>query len=99
MQFCSGCDNLLYPRENKNERTLLMACRNCDNQEEAISMRVFKHDVFTAQEDHTSRNVILSDDPTYPRIEKECPACGYHEAVYFQSRAKSADTTMKVIIG
>ena len=40
--------------------------------------------------------VDLSSDPTYPRTKKDCPECGYHEAVFFQSRAKRADTSMKV---
>lgn len=38
-------NNLLYPREDKINKVLLYACRNCDFQEETRNPCVFKHDL------------------------------------------------------
>jgi DNA-directed RNA polymerase II subunit RPB9 len=36
---------MLYPKEDKQNRTLLFACRNCDHQEEASNSCVYRHDI------------------------------------------------------
>ena len=46
--------------------------------------------------DQTLVKVDLSHDPTYPRSKNPCPKCGHEESVFFQSRSKAKDTTMKV---
>ncbi|KAL3226626.1 hypothetical protein MRX96_024827 [Rhipicephalus microplus] len=35
IKFCQECNNMLYPKEDKENRVLLYACRNCDYQQEA----------------------------------------------------------------
>lgn len=33
IKFCQECNNMLYPKEDKENRRLLFACRNCDFQQ------------------------------------------------------------------
>ncbi|KAL1059696.1 hypothetical protein V6Z11_1Z015700 [Gossypium hirsutum] len=35
MKFCRECNNILYPKEDREQKILLYACRNCDHQEVA----------------------------------------------------------------
>lgn len=49
-----------------------------------------------SQREQVTAKTDLSTDPTYPRAKRPCPKCGYPEAVFFQSRAKRADTSMKL---
>jgi DNA-directed RNA polymerase subunit M/transcription elongation factor TFIIS len=30
--FCGGSNNILYPKEDRDQKALLFACRNCDHQ-------------------------------------------------------------------
>ena len=30
IKFCQECNNMLYPKEDKENKVLLYACRNCD---------------------------------------------------------------------
>ncbi|RVW39915.1 DNA-directed RNA polymerases II, IV and V subunit 9A [Vitis vinifera] len=32
MKFCRECNNILYPKEDREQKILLYACRNCDHQ-------------------------------------------------------------------
>ncbi|RCV25790.1 hypothetical protein SETIT_5G194100v2 [Setaria italica] len=32
MKFCRECNNILYPKEDRENKVLLYACRNCDHQ-------------------------------------------------------------------
>ncbi|KAG6582179.1 DNA-directed RNA polymerases II, IV and V subunit 9A, partial [Cucurbita argyrosperma subsp. argyrosperma] len=32
MKFCRECNDILYPKEDRDEKILLYACRNCDHQ-------------------------------------------------------------------
>ena len=38
-------NNMLYPKENKETRTLMMACRNCVNEETADDSCVYRHEI------------------------------------------------------
>lgn len=35
IHFCEECNNMLYPKEDKENKVLLYACRNCTFQAEA----------------------------------------------------------------
>uniref|UniRef100_A0A804JSK4 TFIIS-type domain-containing protein n=1 Tax=Musa acuminata subsp. malaccensis TaxID=214687 RepID=A0A804JSK4_MUSAM len=35
MKFCRECNNILYPKEDREQKVLLYACRNCDHQDVA----------------------------------------------------------------
>ena len=87
---------VLYPREDKINKTLVFACRNCDHQQDATVSIVYRHVITHTQMEQTMASVDLSGDPTYPRSEKECPACGHNECIFFQSRSKGKDATMKL---
>ncbi|KAK2156476.1 hypothetical protein LSH36_212g00050 [Paralvinella palmiformis] len=49
IKFCQECNNMLYPKEDKENTRLLYACRNCDYQQEAenpcIYVNKIQHDV------------------------------------------------------
>eukprot|EP01104_Vermistella_antarctica_P007335 TRINITY_DN1814_c0_g2_i1.p1 TRINITY_DN1814_c0_g2~~TRINITY_DN1814_c0_g2_i1.p1 ORF type:complete len:107 (+),score=4.96 TRINITY_DN1814_c0_g2_i1:208-528(+) len=86
MKFCSECNNLLYPKELKEEKTLTYACRNCNHIEPATDNRVYHNQVSKSNE----KTEVVHDvaaDPTLPRTKaKECPECGNREAVFFQAK-------------
>ncbi|KAJ3315245.1 DNA-directed RNA polymerase II core subunit rpb9 [Boothiomyces sp. JEL0838] len=94
--FCSECNNMLYPKEDRQNRHLLFACRNCDHQEDATQFTVFKHVITHTPLEQSSAMVDLSGDPTFPRSNKPCPICGHPESIFFQSRSKGKDATMKL---
>ncbi|KAI8910317.1 hypothetical protein EDD86DRAFT_205085, partial [Gorgonomyces haynaldii] len=96
VKFCSECNNMLYPKEDRRNRQLLFACRNCDHQEEADEFVVFKHIITHVPIEQTIVSTDLANDPTYPRSSKPCPRCAYPEAVFFQSRSKGRDANMKL---
>jgi DNA-directed RNA polymerase II subunit RPB9 len=41
-------NNLLYPREDKSNRKLMFACRNCSYQEDAENVCVYRHEIVHA---------------------------------------------------
>jgi DNA-directed RNA polymerase II subunit RPB9 len=43
MNFFLFSNNMLYPRENKEELKLMYACRNCEHQEEADNPCIYKN--------------------------------------------------------
>uniref|UniRef100_A0A8C7J4Y0 RNA polymerase II subunit I n=1 Tax=Oncorhynchus kisutch TaxID=8019 RepID=A0A8C7J4Y0_ONCKI len=61
---------MLYPKEDKENRILLYACRNCDHQQEADNSCI-----------HISHSQIIADvfqDPTLPQTENHpCPKHWY----------------------
>ncbi|KAJ1547549.1 DNA-directed RNA polymerase II subunit RPB9 [Cladochytrium tenue] len=97
-QFCPNCNNMLYPREDRAARRLVFSCRHCGYADDAALENhcVFRHVVTHASMDQTLGRVDLSNDPTYPRVRRQCPNCGFAEAVFFMSKAKSPETTMQL---
>ncbi|GJN05119.1 hypothetical protein PR202_ga22724 [Eleusine coracana subsp. coracana] len=93
MKFCRECNNILYPKEDRENRTLLFACRNCDHQEVSDSNLVYRNVVDHAAGEFTQ--VLYEDvasDPTLPRTKSvRCSACGHGEAVFFQVSQCPAD--------
>lgn len=41
IRFCQECNNMLYPKEDKENKLLLYACRNCDFKTEADSYCIY----------------------------------------------------------
>lgn len=97
IKFCQECNNMLYPREDKDNRVLLYACRNCDYKQVAENSCVYVNRL-THEVDEISR--IVSDvicDPTLPRTkEHPCPICRHPEAVFFQGQSSRAEDTMRL---
>lgn len=86
---------MLYPKEDKQEKKLLFACRNCEHQEDSQSYCIYRHQVMHVTGEETQMVSDVANDPTLPRTRNvACPKCSYQECVYFQSRARRADTTM-----
>ncbi|CAG8524436.1 2902_t:CDS:2 [Acaulospora morrowiae] len=95
-KFCSQCSNLLYPREDKENKRLLYACRNCIYQEETINFCVYRNDVQNAASEKISIIKDLAADPTLARKEKKCSQCGYNIAVFFEAQTRRSDTKMSL---
>ncbi|CAH9066154.1 unnamed protein product [Cuscuta europaea] len=92
MKFCCECNNILYPKEDKDQKILLYACRNCDHQEVAETNCVYRNEVFHSVGEKT---VILHDvtaDPTLPRTKAvTCSECRHGEAVFFQAASRGEE--------
>uniref|UniRef100_A0A6M2E4E0 DNA-directed RNA polymerase subunit n=1 Tax=Amblyomma tuberculatum TaxID=48802 RepID=A0A6M2E4E0_9ACAR len=97
IKFCQECNNMLYPKEDKENRVLLYACRNCDYQQEADNNCIYVNKI-THEVDELTQ--IVSDvvhDPTLPRTEDHtCPKCGHREAVFFQAQSRRAEDEMRL---
>lgn len=50
MKFCSECNNMLYPRENKVLRQLEFFCRRCNYKETSADYIVYRNDIKFSQE-------------------------------------------------
>ncbi|KAI8805320.1 hypothetical protein BJ742DRAFT_681184 [Cladochytrium replicatum] len=89
---------MLYPKERKDERKLYYGCRNCDYEEEASDLNkcVYKQIFTRSALDQTTALVDLAKDPTYPRANVECARCHSQEAIFFQSKNKKGDDSMKL---
>lgn len=47
MNFCSECDNMLYPKEDRKNKVLLLACRNCQWETIADNNCIYTNDLKT----------------------------------------------------
>ncbi|KAI9277862.1 DNA-directed RNA polymerase II subunit RPB9 [Sporodiniella umbellata] len=93
-KYCLDCNNLLYPKEDKINRKLMFACRNCEYEEDAENYCVYRHEIVHAPSEQTMVLHDLGTDPTLPRANLPCPRCGHPEAVFFQSSSKRAEAKM-----
>lgn len=92
IKFCQECNNMLYPKEDKENKILLYACRNCDYQQEADNSCIYVNKITHEVNELTQIVTDVIADPTLPRTEDhECPKCGHREAVFFQSQSSKAD--------
>ncbi|KAH9298770.1 hypothetical protein KI387_030452, partial [Taxus chinensis] len=78
-------NNLLYPKEDKENKVLLYVCRNCNHEEVANNNCVYRKKIHHAANEFT---MVLDDvtlDPTLPRTQSvKCAACNDGEVVFFQ---------------
>merc|ERR1711884_924944 len=89
IRFCQECNNMLYPKEDKQNRVLLYACRNCDFRQIADSSCIYINRITHEINEITNINTDVIQDPTMPRSEDHpCPRCRHREAVFFQSDTK-----------
>ncbi|CAB1420644.1 unnamed protein product [Pleuronectes platessa] len=97
IRFCQECNNMLYPKEDKENRVLLYACRNCDYQQEADNSCIYVNKITHEVDELTQIIADVSQDPTLPRTEDHpCPKCGHKEAVFFQSHSMKAEDAMRL---
>lgn len=97
IKFCQECNNMLYPKEDKENKVLLYACRNCDYKQIADNQCVYVNKI-THEIDELSRIVSeVIHDPTLPRTKDHpCQKCGHKEAVFFQGQSRRSDEDMKL---
>uniref|UniRef100_A0A8I3MHN7 RNA polymerase II subunit I n=2 Tax=Canis lupus familiaris TaxID=9615 RepID=A0A8I3MHN7_CANLF len=94
IRFCQECNNMLYPKEDKENRILLYACRNCDYQQEADNSCIYVNKITHEVDELTQIIADVSQDPTLPRTEDHpCQKCGHKEAVFFQSHSARAEVS------
>ncbi|XP_078155780.1 DNA-directed RNA polymerases II, IV and V subunit 9B-like isoform X2 [Carex rostrata] len=85
-------NNMLYPRENRRNKVLYYACRNCDYQEAADNNCVYRNEVHHTAAEHTQVLLDLMEDPTIPRTKAiKCANCGKSEVAYFQAPARGEE--------
>ncbi|CAI9568375.1 unnamed protein product [Staurois parvus] len=88
---------MLYPKEDKENRILLYACRNCDYQQEADNCCIYVNKITHEVDELTQIIADVSQDPTLPRTEDHpCSKCGHKEAVFFQSHSARAEDAMRL---
>lgn len=92
IKFCQECNNMLYPKEDKESKVLLYACRNCDYQQEADNSCIYVNKITHEVNELTQIVTDVIADPTLPRTDEHfCPKCRHKEAVFFQSQSSKAD--------
>ncbi|TBT98269.1 subunit Rpb9 of DNA-directed RNA polymerase II [Hamiltosporidium tvaerminnensis] len=97
-EFCKECHNMLYPKEDKTEKKLYMACRNCEHFEDAKSYRVYYDRMTKVKDDaYSTHSKDLVSDPTLPRTNlAPCPKCNRRDACYFQKRDRQQEVALTV---
>ncbi|TKR69744.1 hypothetical protein L596_021858 [Steinernema carpocapsae] len=94
IRFCPECNNMLYPREDKENRQLIYACRNCDHKQVAENPCIYVNKLLHEVDELTQINA--DHDPTLPKTkEHQCPACHNKGAVFFQENRR-ADEEMRL---
>ncbi|PKS10125.1 hypothetical protein jhhlp_001875 [Lomentospora prolificans] len=76
-RFCSECSNMLYPKEDPENRRLLFTCRTCQYTEEAQSSCVFRNIMNNAAGETAGVTQDVGSDPTVSPLENTlCLMCG-----------------------
>lgn len=97
IKFCQECNNMLYPKEDKEMRKLLYACRNCDFQMDADNPCIYVNKIKHEVDELTQIIGDVIADPTLPRTEDHpCPKCRNRDAVFFQSQTRRAEEGMRL---
>ncbi|XP_045165556.1 DNA-directed RNA polymerase II subunit RPB9-like [Mercenaria mercenaria] len=97
IKFCKECNNMLYPKEDKESRNLLYACRNCDYQQIADNPCIYVNKITHEVDELTQIIGDVIADPTLPRTEQHpCPRCSHKESVFFQSHSTRAEEGMRL---
>ncbi|URD96878.1 hypothetical protein MUK42_29713 [Musa troglodytarum] len=93
MKFCRECsNNILYPKEDKERKVLLFACRNCYHQEVADYSCVYRNEVHHTASERTQVLQDVAADPTLPRTKAvKCSKCNHPEAAFFQAASRGEE--------
>ncbi|GAB7339959.1 hypothetical protein MBLNU457_6476t1 [Dothideomycetes sp. NU457] len=97
-RFCRECSNMLYPREDREAGTLAFQCRHCNYMEDVGPTCIYRNELSYTVGETSGVTQDVASDPTLPHADIECPAqgCGGHDAVFFQSQQRTAETGMKL---
>lgn len=88
MNFCDDCNFLLYPVEDKRDKSLVYKCEVCqvekvDIEGENNNFIVYKNEIQLKKEKKRI-DPSIRNDPTYPRTNTvTCRKCGMNECIYF----------------
>ncbi|KJH49975.1 RNA polymerase M/subunit [Dictyocaulus viviparus] len=83
---------MLYPREDKEHRQLMYACRNCDHKQVADNPCIYVNKLVHEVDELTQICADVVHDPTLPKTEDHpCPRCGGTKAVFFQAQTRRAE--------
>jgi len=64
LRTCQDCNNILYPREDPDNKRLLYACRHCDYSEIAVNPLVYRNDLLKAASETAGVTTDVASDPT-----------------------------------
>ncbi|KAJ3656104.1 hypothetical protein Zmor_015204 [Zophobas morio] len=95
--FCPECNNMLYPKEDKETKTLFYACRNCSHKQLAQNKCIYVNKI--VQDVDELMNIVpdVVTDPALPRTDcHPCPHCGCRDAVFFQAETRRAEEEMRL---
>merc|ERR1712241_186140 len=97
IRFCQECNNMLYPKEDKEDKVLLYACRNCDYKQIADNNCIYVNKIMHEVDEITNIVADVIGAPTLPRSEDHpCPKCKHREAVFFQAESRRANEDMRL---
>ncbi|KAK5983527.1 TFIIS-type domain-containing protein [Trichostrongylus colubriformis] len=97
IKFCPECNNMLYPREDKEHRQLMYACRNCDHKQIADNPCIYVNKLVHEVDELTQICADVVHDPTLPKTEDHpCPKCGGTQAVFFQAQTRRAEDMFRI---
>lgn len=99
MRFCKECNNILYPKEDKEEKTLKMICRNCATTEEATTQCVYRNEIIA---DTSTKLEIFQEDLSMDCTLSQttaatCPKCGENRAVHFRAHGDKKASKMHLV--
>ena len=84
LRFCPNSNDLLYPKEDREQKKLVYACLNCNYRIDAEDFCVHRHSIRHTAAETTTIIQDIRTDPTLPRsTDVQCPRCDHKEAVFF----------------
>ena len=90
---------MLYPKENKMERILEFACRNCFHAESVDERCIYVNEIVKdtkSQLENIPDDII--DDPTLARSNDViCPKCTHTGGAYIRNHEGGVDSTLGLI--
>ncbi|MCJ1478154.1 hypothetical protein MMC13_006830 [Lambiella insularis] len=76
-RFCRECSNMLYPKEDRLNNTLMFSCRTCQFSEPAASSCVFRNNLYNTVGETAGVTQDVGSDPTVGEPEScTCTLCG-----------------------
>ncbi|PFH34615.1 DNA-directed RNA polymerase II RPB9 [Besnoitia besnoiti] len=103
MMFCPECNNMLYPKEDKEKRQLQFLCRQCDYSRYPKKTDIAQHIVDRTNFNYKSKEDIvisseLSKDPTLGRVfDWQCRRCKGVGGVFYQLPERVAEDAMTLV--
>lgn len=84
LRFCPESNDLLYPKEDKENKRLVYFCKTCNYMEPADDPCISRNLVEHTQMEKTVIKADVRADPSLPRTREQlCPKCENREAVFF----------------